>query len=75
MKIYKWMDEAESAIREHFQNRDRARAIKGRVYVKKTFVDILPTGDMVYSFSHKGEMVTATQCAYDVKVNYEVRNV
>jgi len=69
-KTYTWTEDAEKAIREHFQNRNAARAIKSRVYLKKRFQKTQENGDMVYTFTYKGETATMTRQAYSVKVDF-----
>ena len=68
-RTYEWLSEAEAAIRNHFQARDEARALKvKRMVIKKQFINILPNGNMIWTYAHKGETVTLTQRTYDYQM-------
>jgi hypothetical protein len=71
IKKYDWLEDAVQAIREHFKSRNAARAQQGkRVYLRKRFKDLLPNGNMVYTYTYGGETVTLTKEAYCYKVSF-----
>ena len=69
-RTYTWQADAENAIREHFRNRNAARAIKSRPYLKRIFQEIRSDGDMIYTFTYRDETVTMIRHAYNVVVQF-----
>jgi len=64
-----WDGTAEAYIREHFEDRDAAQAVKvQRMVIKKEFVGLDSDGNMFYRFHHKGEAAMMIRKAYTDEV-------
>ena len=64
-----WDGSADAYIKEHFADRDAARAIKTkRMVIKREFVSQVPGGDTFWRHSHKGEAIMSIKKAYTIEV-------
>ena len=66
---YLYTSEAIQAIREHFQNRNKARAIKSRVTLRKKFLDFAD-GNMIYTYTYNGETIKMSKGVSDTTVEF-----